>query len=112
MLFHQAITRLITLYQQHQAQIGHVAEEGLHRTMTAEQDQHALVFAAGLLGAEKARHLFQMLSFVGYRRFETHVRDDNLALLNVVKRRRQGFETIAGFLAQPAHFLQARKAVQ
>ncbi|SPZ65280.1 Uncharacterised protein [Serratia quinivorans] len=97
MFFHQPVARLIALYQQHQAQIGHIAEEGLHRPVAAEQDQHPFVLARGLLGAEKARHLFQMFGFIGHRRLKAHIRNNNFALFHMIEGGRQGFKAIAGF---------------
>ena len=107
MQFHQPVARLIALYQQEQAQIGDMFQETLHRPPAGEQHQHPeMLFTFNLL-AEISCHFSNMLLFVIDQRFIAHLRNNDFALLNMVKRGIQRHKTVAGLFFQPAHLLQA-----
>lgn len=62
--------------------------------------------------AEEVRHFRQVLHLIGQHRLQLHLRDDQLALRDMVKRRVQRHKAIAGLFAQAGHLLQALEAVQ
>ena len=111
MQLHQPVARLVALHQQHQAQIGHMLEEAVHRPPAGKQHQHPEMFFALHLLAKIGRHLGNVLLFVIDQRFITHLRNNNFPLLHVVERRIQRHEAVPRFLLQTAHLLQAREAV-
>ena len=106
------VARLIALHQQAKAQVGNKRQKGLHRAVTGEQHQHPFVLALFIFRAEIGRHLGEVRLFMLHQRLMAQARDHKFALLNMIKRRIERHEAVACFIAQAAHLLQPREAVQ